>query len=297
MASLTSPSRSASDRALATHSKPGLAGPSPSTSTTRPHHAGPRPRAASGGASSQARSTSWSSNQSISSSSRSAASIGPSSVAVADASARSPSRATNWAAVIGRRARSPSDAISASLVVCRASTARVAAEAGLLISWARPAARVPSATSASRWRAVLSIRRTVLARPSMKCTPKANHSDRQGLQIRGGHPEHPPVVRPASGRVVDAVVVPRREATGPLARRRHHTELVLLVAHQPVQHDRALEQHPPLVGRGALVEELVAGCEDGLGADLGESPQLLVGEAVEQRDPAELGGVHHTLSR
>ena len=69
-----------------------------------------------------------------------------------------------------------------SVVACSASTARVAAEAGLLISCARPADSVPRATSASRWRAVDSIRRTVLTSPSMKCTPEREPLLRQAAQ-------------------------------------------------------------------------------------------------------------------
>ena len=58
---------------------------------------------------------------------------------------------------------------------CSASTARVDAEAGLLISCASPAARVPSATSASRCRAVDSMLRTVWTSPLMRWTPNGNH--------------------------------------------------------------------------------------------------------------------------
>ena len=76
-------------------------------------------------------------------------------------------------------ARWRSDPRRASVDSPRASTARVAAEAGLLSSWASPAARVPSATSASRCRAPDSIRRTVLTSPLMKCTPNGNHASAQ----------------------------------------------------------------------------------------------------------------------
>ena len=58
----------------------------------------------------------------------------------------------------------------------RASTARVAAAAGLLISWARPAASVPRVTSASRCRAVDSIERAVRKRPSIRCAPNGNQA-------------------------------------------------------------------------------------------------------------------------
>ena len=72
-----------------------------------------------------------------------------------------------------------------------ASTARVAAAAGLLISCASPAASVPSVTSASRCRAVDSMVRAVRYRPSMRCPPNGNHASGQLAQHLGRHPEHP----------------------------------------------------------------------------------------------------------
>ena len=73
-------------------------------------------------------------------------------------------------------ARWARDAISVSHVSCRASTARALADAGLLSSWARPAASVPSAISASRWRDSESIIRTVWKKPSIRCTPNGNQA-------------------------------------------------------------------------------------------------------------------------
>jgi len=67
----------------------------------------------------------------------------------------------NCPAVIDRSASLPSEDCRSSQLASSASAARVAADAGLLISWANPAARVPRATSASRWRAIVSMLRAV----------------------------------------------------------------------------------------------------------------------------------------
>ena len=89
---------------------------------------------------------------------------------------RSSSSATNCAAEIPSPASRCNDANTSSLDCWSAPTERTAAEAGLLISWARPAARVPSATSASRWRALTSMRRAVPIRPRSRWTAKGNHA-------------------------------------------------------------------------------------------------------------------------
>ena len=92
------------------------------------------------------------------------------------ASRRNPSSAANWSEVIWLAASRLSASYIDTDVVPSASTARVAAEAGLFSSCASPAASVPSATRASRSRTVASTRRTVPTYPRMKWTPNANHS-------------------------------------------------------------------------------------------------------------------------
>ncbi len=62
----------------------------------------------------------------------------------------------------------PREESSAWQAVSKPSTARVAADAGLLISWARPAASVPKVTRDSRCRAVDSIDRAVWYSPAMR---------------------------------------------------------------------------------------------------------------------------------
>ena len=82
-------------------------------------------------------------------------------------SRRSTSSAMNCSAENDRSARPTRDESKVVQVSSSASTARVAAAAGLLSSWARPAASVPSATRASRWRDIASIVRTVWKNPSI----------------------------------------------------------------------------------------------------------------------------------
>ena len=116
-----------------------------------------------------------------------------------------------------------------------ASTARVAAAAGLLISCASPAARVPRATSASRCRVTASKLRAVRNRPSMRCAPNGNQALDQSRRAGGGHPQDPAGDRRATRGEVDAVVVPGAEPAGPPAGRVHRAEHRLLaadVAHQ-----------------------------------------------------------------
>jgi hypothetical protein len=93
--------------------------------------------------------------------SRSERASGSGSAAGGSISRRSVSMAANCPAVISSWTSRPRDETSVSDAVWSASTARVAADAGLLISWARPAASVPRVTRDSRWRAVDSIERAV----------------------------------------------------------------------------------------------------------------------------------------
>ena len=143
-----------------------------------------------------------------------------------------------------------------------ASTARVAADAGLLISCASPAASVPSATSASRCRAVDSMRRAVCTSPSMKCTPNGNHalgqvaaaarraraSTRPGRDRARSRSRRRARPRPGSRR-------PTGRASSIVAEHR------VLAADVADQADLAVEQHPPDVGGPALAEQPSPGVE------------------------------------
>ena len=181
-------------------------------------------------------------------------------------------------------------------VVPSESTARVAADAGLFSSCARPAASVPRATRASRSRACVSTRRTVPTYPRMKCTPNANHSPASAPRALGLQREHPPVAVAAPGgevarRASSHAANPPAQCPG-RGQPAHHG---VLGADVPQQGDRPLQEHPPEDRRLALVPELLALAE---GADLalpGQPGQLVVGQGVEQRYAAQLRRVHRSL--
>ena len=111
-------------------------------------------RPARTGASTQGRPTDQADSQSERASSRSARSIGSTDGARGSSSLRSASIPVNCSALIGTAASRCREESSPSYASPRASTARVAAAAGLLSSCASPAARVPRAASASRRRAM-----------------------------------------------------------------------------------------------------------------------------------------------
>ena len=79
-----------------------------------------------------------------------------------------------------------------SLVERKASTDRRMAAAGLLISWANPAASVPSATRDSRWRAVASMLRTVWNTPVIRCLLKGDHAPTSRASSAAGTTKHRP---------------------------------------------------------------------------------------------------------
>ena len=94
--------------------------------------------------------------------------------------------ATNRSADSDPSARRTSDPSSVWEVSCSSPTARTAAEAGLLSSWARPAASVPSATRASRWRESASMLRTVWKNPSIRCTANGDQARTRSPSVLAG---------------------------------------------------------------------------------------------------------------
>ena len=92
----------------------------------------------------------------------------------------------------------------------------------------------------------------------------------------------------AAGRHVDAVLVPGAEPAGPLTGRRPSRRARCPRDRRGAPGRSALEQHPPVLGRLCLVEQLVARLERQLVPRGEQLRQLVVGEPVEQRDRPQL---------
>ena len=149
---------------------------------------------------------------------------------------RKESSSSSCLAVTSVSARPLSDA-RISLHACRsASTARNEAAAGLLISWASPAASVPSATSDSRWRAAASMTRTVWNTPVIRCLPNGNHSPTRRLSSGEGRRN---ILQSAAARAVavyPTALLPSAHARNPPA----HWPGVLIVASTIVWRDSSI---------------------------------------------------------
>ncbi len=111
------------------------------------------------------------------------------------------------------------------------------------------------------------------------------------------HPQHAAGGRGPAGGEVDAGGVPGPEPTGPLPGRVHPGQHRLLVPDPADQADRTLQQHPPVLGRPRLDEQLVPGLERHPLAGGLELSQLTVVQAVEQRDGAQLVSPHPATVR
>ena len=61
--------------------------------------------------------------------------------------------------------------------------------------------------------------------------------------------------------------------------------------------DGAVDEHPPEVGVLALAEQLDAGLDRDLGAALDQLGELLVGQAVEEAERAEVVDAHQIVAR
>jgi hypothetical protein len=113
----------------------------------------------------------------------------------------------------------------------------------------------------------------------------------------GRHPEHPTGGRSPAGREVDAVLVPGAEPTGPAARHVHPRDHGVLAADVADEVDGPVEEHPPEVGVLALAEQVGSGLDANLGTALDQFSELIVGQAVEDAQRAELLDAHQIVAR
>jgi hypothetical protein len=119
----------------------------------------------------------------------------------------------------------------------------------------------------------------------------------EARQVARRQSEDPAGLHHARRPHVDAVLVPRAESAGPLSGvldGHHHDLLVADTAHDV---DPALEHHPPVLGGATLVEDTVAGGVRHLVTGGGQLGHLLVGEAVQDRDRAQLVVQHQVVAR
>ena len=92
------------------------------------------------------------------------------------------------------------------------------------------------------------------------------------------------------------MLVPGPESPGPAARLVHPADDGVLPADVAQQIDRAIHQHPPEVRLLPLVEQLGSGLDAHLGAALSQLGQLIVGQAIEQADGAQVSGAHKAVA-
>ena len=180
-----------------------------------------------------------------------------------------------------------------------ASTARVAAAAGLLISCASPAASVPErdqrlALPRGRLDACARCGRA----PRSRCPPNGNQASDSSRSASAGTRSTRPGDRPAAGREVDAVLVPGPEPAGPATRARPSARRRCPRGRRggpgrwrrrpaPTRSRRA---RPRGTGRRrARSRTSVAGLDQ-----LGE---LVVGQAVEEAERAEVVDAHQIVAR
>jgi hypothetical protein len=104
----------------------------------------------------------------------------------------------------------------------------------------------------------------------------------------GGHPEYPRVRPCPAGREVDTVLVPGAESAGPAARHVHVPDHGVLAADVAHEVDGAVEQHPPEVSVLALAEHIRPRLDANLGAPPGQLRELVIGQAFENAERAEL---------
>jgi hypothetical protein len=93
------------------------------------------------------------------------------------------------------------------------------------------------------------------------------------------------------------VLVPGAEAAGPAAGHVHPGDNGVLAADVADEVDGAGDQHPPEVGVLALAEQVDAGLDADLGPALGQLAELVVGQAVEDGQRAELVDAHQIVAR
>ena len=204
--------------ALATHSRPAWRAAPGRADAARSSHAGETPAAASAGAITQSRSTAWSPSQSVSDSSRSAS-------ATPGGRGRDVDRAAQLVEgdELGRR-----DPLARELleggehVVARLleRADRADRRRGRVVDLVGETGREGAQRDERLALAgVVSMRRAVPIRPRSRWTAKGNHVLADAGQLGRRQPEDPRRLHHPRRPHVDAVLVPRAEAAGPLARR------------------------------------------------------------------------------
>jgi hypothetical protein len=113
----------------------------------------------------------------------------------------------------------------------------------------------------------------------------------------GRHPEHPTGGHASAGREIDAVLIPGAETAGPAARHVHPRDHGILAAVVADEIDGTVDQHPPEVRVLTLVKQFDPGLDANLGAALDQFSELLVGQAVEDAQRAELVDAHQIVAR
>jgi hypothetical protein len=93
------------------------------------------------------------------------------------------------------------------------------------------------------------------------------------------------------------VLVPGAEPARPAAGHVHPGDHGVLAADVADEVDGAGDQQPPEVGVLALPEQDDPGLDADLGAALDQLAELLVGQAVEDAQRAEVGGAHQVVAR
>ena len=131
----------------------------------------------------------------------------------------------------------------------------------------------------------------------MRCPPNGNQALDRSRSTSAGTRSTRPAVDAAAGREIDAVLVPGAEPAGPAARHVHPGDDGVLAADVADEVDGAVDQHPPEVGVLALAEQLDAGLDRDLGAALDQLGELVVGQAVEDAQRAELVDAHQIVAR
>jgi len=108
-----------------------------------------------------------------------------------------------------------------------------------------------------------------------------------------GNPEHPTGGHASAGREIDAVLVPGAEPAGPAARRVHPRDQGVLAADVADELDGAVDEQPPVVRVLTLAEQLDPGLDANFATALDQFSELLVAQAIEDAQRAELldGGV------
>ena len=93
------------------------------------------------------------------------------------------------------------------------------------------------------------------------------------------------------------MLVPGAEPAGPATRHVHPADHGVLAADVADQVDGAVDQHPPEVRVLALAEQLDPGLDPHLGAAREQLGELVVGQAVEDAQRAQVVDAHQIVAR